>query len=250
MTPCFSAQHEPTSEYLSRVEREEELTWLRNQVKVRKSLLVFGPEGVGKSRLLRSFVDLQPLALYVAQIRSPRELLLALLDALHSTARAAKFPANFTALSTTSLKGITQRALDTQPFMMVLDQLNGPSRVVTGLIKDLHQHGRTPVIFASRSPHMEDIGTLQPLCADKSERLELKNWPQHIGLEFAYREAERIQVQASNLETAVHLLVEWSDGNPAAILQMLKMAHLPQYRIGDQIKAHILYLDYRMGRRS
>jgi hypothetical protein len=27
----------------------------------------------------------------------------------------------------------------------------------------------------------------------------------------------------------------------------LKMAHLPQYRTGDQIKSHILYVDYRMG---
>jgi hypothetical protein len=30
----------------------------------------------------------------------------------------------------------------------------------------------------------------------------------------------------------------------------MKMAHQPQYRVGDQIKAHILYLDYRMGRRQ
>jgi hypothetical protein len=245
----FSVQHAPTSEYLSRVAREEELTWLRNQVKARKSLLVFGPEGVGKSRLLRSFVENQPLALYIDQIRSPHDFLLALLDALHSAARAARIPANFNTLSTTSLKGVAQRALDTQPFMMVLDQLNGPSRMVTGLIKDLHHYGRTPVIFASRSPHMEDIGTLQPLCADKSERLELKNWPQHIALEFAHREAEKGQLSASNLESALHMIVEWSDGNPAAILHMVRMVQLPRYRLDDQIKAHVLYLDYLMGRR-
>ena len=132
---------------------------------------------------------------------------------------------------------------------MVLDQLNGPSRVVTGLIKDLHHYGRTPVIFASRSPHMEDIGALQPLCADKSERIELKNWPQHIAIEFAHREAEKGQLWASNLESALHMFVEWSDGNPAAILHMVRMAHLPRYRLDDQIKAHVLYLDYLMGRR-
>jgi hypothetical protein len=42
--------------------------------------------------------------------------------------------------------------------------------------------------------------------------------------------------------------VEWSNGNRGSILVMLKMAHLPQYRMDDQIKAHILYVDYRMGR--
>ena len=67
-----STQREPTREYLSCVEREEELDRLRNQAKIRKSMLVFGPEGVGKSRLLQTFVENQPLALYVAQMRSPR----------------------------------------------------------------------------------------------------------------------------------------------------------------------------------
>jgi hypothetical protein len=96
---------------------------------------------------------------------------------------------------------------------------------------------------------MEDIGALQLLCADKSERIEIKNWPQPIALEFAYRQAESTQLLASNLDSVVPMIVEWSDGNPAAILHMLKMAHLPQYRLGDQIKAHVLYLDHRMGRR-
>jgi hypothetical protein len=96
---------------------------------------------------------------------------------------------------------------------------------------------------------MEDIGALRPLCALKSERIEIKNLPQQVALEFAWREADKVQLGASNLETILPLLVQWSDGNPGAILQMLKMAHLPQYRAGNQIKAHVLYLDYRMGRR-
>jgi hypothetical protein len=50
-----------------------------------------------------------------------------------------------------------------------------PSRVVAGIIEDLHDYGRTPAICASRSTHMEDIGAPRPLCANKSERLEVKN---------------------------------------------------------------------------
>ena len=79
--PLSSNQGEPTLEYLSCVEREEELGRLRTQARARKSMLVFGPEGVGKSRLLRRFVDSQPLALYVEKTRSPREFLLGLLQA-------------------------------------------------------------------------------------------------------------------------------------------------------------------------
>lgn len=247
--PSSFAQRELTLDYLNWVERQEELDRLRNQVRLRKSLLVFGPEGVGKSRLLQTFASSQLLAVYIPQMRSPREFVLTLLQALHSADGRVKLPANLAALSTSSLKGIAHRALDTQPFLMILDHLDAPSRVVTGMIKDLHYYGRTPVIFASRSPHMEDIGALRPLCAGKSERLELKNLPPQIALQFAQREVDKIELWASNLEAILPSLVEWSDGNPGAILNMLKMAQLPQYRAGDQIKAHILYVDYRMGRR-
>jgi hypothetical protein len=247
--PTSSAQHDQAAEYASCVGREEELGRLRNQAKTRKSLLVFGPPGVGKSRLLQSFVEMEPLALYVPQMRSPREFLLSLLQGLHSADVRIKLQANIGAMSSSALKGIAHRALDMGPFMMVLDHLEGPSRVVARIVKDLHYYGRTPVILASRSPHMEDIGALQALCALKSERLEIRNWPQHIAMEFAQREAERTQLWASNLGSALSSLVEWSEGNPGAIIQMVKMARLPQYQAGDQIKAHILYVDYRMGRR-
>ena len=72
--PSSSGEREPTLEYLYCVDRQEELGRLRSQAKIRKSLLLFGPEGVGKSRLLRTFAGSQPHALYVAQLRSPREL--------------------------------------------------------------------------------------------------------------------------------------------------------------------------------
>ena len=182
-------------------------------------------------------------------MRLPREFVLALLQALYSADHNIIVPGNLAALSTTSLKGIVHGALDAHPFLMVLDHLEAPSRAVTGMVKDLHYYGRTPAIFASRSPHMEDIGALRPFCASKSERLELRNLPPKIALEFARREAERIELGASNLDAILPLLVEWSDGNPGAILHILKMARFPQYRAGGQIKAHILYIDYRMGRR-
>jgi hypothetical protein len=68
-------------------------------------------------------------------------------------------------------------------------------------------------------------------------------------LEFAQREAEKIDLRASSLEAILPALVEWIDGNPGAILHMLKMAQLPRYRAGGQIEPHIRYVDYRMGRR-
>lgn len=245
-----SALHRPQpSQYLAIVDRVDDMARLQAQAEKRKSILVFGPEGVGKTRLLQSFVKTLPLALYVGQTTSPRELMLTLVEDLRSLeSRDLRLPSAPRSLSTSSLKGVVQRALDHYPFLLVLDHLAGPSRVVTGIIKELNYYGRTPVFFAARTPHMEDIGALQPMCADRSERIEVKNLSPAIALEFAKREAEKTGLWASNLETALQSLVDWGEGNPGGILQMIKMAHLPRYQMGDQIKAHVLYLDYRMGR--
>ena len=238
-------------QYSAVVERTDELARLRAQVERRKSMLIFGPEAVGKTRLLRSFAQTQPLALFIAQVKSPRETLLVLVEELRRAAEPGiALPADCASMGTGSLKGIVQRALEQYPFLLLLDHLAGPSRVVTGLIKDLNYFDRTPVIFVARTPHMEDVGTLQPMCAGKSERLELKEFSAPIALEFARREASRTGLEASNLGHVLHQLVEWSAGNPGSIAQMLKMAHFPRYYVGDQIKAHVLYLDYRMGRRD
>lgn len=238
-------------QYTSVVERTEEMARLRAQMERRKSMLIFGPEAVGKTRLLRNLVQTEPLALFVARVKSPRELLLALVEELRRVAKTGtSLPADCASTGTGSLKGIVQGVLEQYPFILVLDHLSGPSRVVTGLIKDLNYFDRTPVMFVARTPHMEDIGTLQPMCAGKSERLELKEFPPPIALEFARREAGRTRLEASNLDHVLHQLVEWSEGNPGSIVHMLKMARLPRYYVGDQIKAHVLYLDYRMGRRD
>ncbi len=239
------------AQYLAAVERVDEMARLDAQAQRRKSMLVFGPEAVGKTRLLENFVKTQPLALHAAKTRAPRELLLTLAEYLRRLAKpGVSIPANFASLTTGSLKGIVQRSLDKHPFLLALDHLEGPSRVVTGLIKDLNYYGRTPVIFVARSPHMEDIGSLQPMCAGKSERLELKEFAPPIALEFARREARKTGLWVSNLDQMLRSLVEWSNGNPGSIAQMIKMAHFPRYWSGDQVKVHVLYLDYRMGRRE
>lgn len=247
---AYSGNIEPDL-FFAAVERRDEMARLQAQAEKRKSLLIFGPEAVGKSRLLRAFVKTQPLALFVPRVESPRQVLLTLVAELNRQGRPrVELPANPESLSSAGLKGVLQRVLDLQPFSLALDQVSGPSRVVASLIKDLNYFDRTPVVFAARTPHMEDIGALLPMCARTSERLELKELAPAIALEFARWVAQKCNLSAANLDELLRSVAENSKGNPGAIVQMVKMAHLPRYRAGDQIKSHVLYLDYRMGRRE
>jgi DNA polymerase III delta prime subunit len=235
--------------YVKAVERTAELARLISRAHERKHLLVFGPEGVGKTRLLQEFARIEPLALYVPQSKSPHDLLLSLVESLRTKLGVRSLPAHTSTMSTSGLKATVDRALNEKPFLLLVDHLQGPSRVVARILKDLGYYGRTPIFLAARSPHMEDIGALQALCYDKKERLEMMNWPSEVALEFARRNAERVDLRASNLGAALQSMVQLSGGNPGSILGMLQMAGRAQYRVDDQIKFHVLYLDYRMGRR-
>jgi hypothetical protein len=240
---------ELSEEYVKAVERTVELERVMSRALERKPLLVFGPEGVGKTRLLQAFARIEPLALFVPQSKSPHDLLLSLVESLRAKLGVRSLPSNTSNMSTSALKGTVDRALNAKPFLLLVDQLQGPSRVVTKIVKELGYYGRTPIFLAARSPHMEDVGALQSLCYDKSDRLEMMNWPSGIALEFARQEAERLDLWATNLDTALQSIVHLSGGNPGSIVGMVKMASRAAYRAGEQIKFHVLYLDYRMGRR-
>jgi hypothetical protein len=235
--------------YLKAVDRTAEFARLISRAHERKHLLVFGPEGVGKTRLLQEFARIEPLALYVPQSHSPRNFLLSLVESLRAKLGARSLPSHTSTMSTSALKAAVDRALNVQPFLLLVDHLQTPSRVVAKIVKDLGYYGRTPIFLAARSPHMEDIGALQALCYDKKERLEMMNWSSEVALAFARRNAERVDLWASNLDAALQSMVQLSGGNPGSILGMLQMAGRAQYRVSDQIKFHVLYLDYRMGRR-
>jgi hypothetical protein len=220
---------------------------LRERIAERKSMLLFGEQGVGKTRLLQQIVANNKGVLYIAKGHAPREFLLALIDALdRSRGTKTTRSRSLQAMSVCSLKGVAEKELAASSRILIIDHVQSPAAALSSLIKELNYYGRTPIIFAARSPHMEDIGLLRPLCADKTERLELKNWPEAIALEFARRAAADRKLAATNLDSALEAIVEMSHGNPGAITQMIEMARQPRYRHEDQIKFHVLYLDFRM----
>jgi GTPase SAR1 family protein len=63
------------------LERSLELDLLRQRISQRKSLLLFGDQGVGKTRLLQQVVSNNKDVLYIAKGHAPREFLLTLIEA-------------------------------------------------------------------------------------------------------------------------------------------------------------------------
>jgi hypothetical protein len=232
--------------------RAEELAHLRKRFAARRSFLFHGPAGVGKTLLL-SLMSLEfPDVLYSPQNSAPqmlyRNLAQLLLKAGHPLFLRA-CPSGLTSLqakTAISVKGLLREALRDSRYLVVLDHLVRPSQALATSVQELMMNWSIPVVAVSRSAHMEDAGFVLTLFPDRIERLALRNFDPVIARRFAASCAEKYVLTAANRELFLDKVVEYGEGNPGAMLQMIGMAKAPKYSHGNQIKITPLYIDYKI----
>jgi len=232
-------------------DREEELQALKQRLLKRKSFLLHGPSGVGKTLLIRSLLAQTRSFLYCETsagtqvvFRSVAQCLLERDDT--RVQRTCRSREGILVKSAVSLKGIVMDALRDGGYSIVLDHVDRPSQSFAAAAREIIGWCSTPVIAVARSCHMEDTGFLQPLYSDRHDRYELKNFDPSAAERFAQEIIRRAGLSASNMKEFLGKVVELSEGNPGAILSMLQMAKYPKYRTDEHIKITPLYIDFRM----
>jgi hypothetical protein len=232
--------------------RDQELEQLRKRFVARRSSLVHGPAGAGKTLLLRLVSSEFTDVLYSPQNPTPqslyRNLAESLLDLEHPVLAGSclRGTQSLQAKTTTSIKGLVRDALQNSKYLVIVDHLVRPSQALAASIRELIWNWSVPVVAVSRSSHMEDVGFVLRLFPDRAERFALRNFDPDPARRFATACAEREGLTAENREQFLDRVVEYSDGNPGAVLQMIRMAKAPKYCQENQIKTTPLYIDYRI----
>jgi hypothetical protein len=231
--------------------REEEMAVLRRRLAARKSFVLHGPSGSGKTFLLQQVIRDLPEVLYCPQAASPQLVVQSLaLGLVELRDRYTKsFLRNAQAVklkSTISLRGIVLEAVRRGRYFVVLDHLQCPAAALSSDTRNMMFYGETPIVAVARSAHMEDLGFLTPMFALRAERMRLSNFSQREATQFAEVSAHRIDLWATNLPEFLARAVDLSQGSPGAILRMLRMAKLPQYRLNGYIKTTPIYIDFRL----
>ncbi len=232
--------------------RAEEMEHLRERVALRRSFLLHGPAGAGKTLLLTAVLPDFPDILYSRSNPSPQALFRSLAELLLTAGHpvfAKSSPSGLASLqakSAVSLKGLVRDALLNSRYLAVLDHLVRPSQALAAAIREVMLNWSVPVIAVARSAHMEDVGFVLPLFADRKDKFLLPNFDPEMAERFAATFARREGLQADNLDRFLEKVVEYSDGNPAALLKMIRLGRDPKYFHENQIKITPLYIDYKI----
>jgi len=231
--------------------REEERQRIDQHLAKAHPFLIYGPSGVGKTLLLRSVLSQYSTVLYCEDsstinvvFRSVAQHLLRL-----GSPRARSAFHNEDGIKTkspVSLKGIVMDSLNEGKYSIILDHLNRPSYSFAAAVREMMGGGSTPVSAVARSSHMEDTGFLQPFYGDRSQKCEIHNFDDSIAEQFAREMTKRARLSATNMSEFLDKVLEFSSGNPGAIMALIDMATYPKYRSGEHIKITPLYIDFRM----
>ena len=235
--------------------RQDDLARLASWIEGRRPFLFYGPAGVGKTRLLDELAPRFPGVLRLSAGSTPQglfhQLAIALWKQRHPGLRSHfKSVEQLEATRAVSLKGLCLSALKGAKELVILEHVGFSSQQFSVAVKQLEMETDTPVIFVSRSCHMEDAGYLVRHYPDKAERLELAPFKTQQAAEFANFAADEVRLEADNRAEFLSKVVDLSDGNPGAIFAMVQMACTPKYRSGEWIKSTPLYIDFRLARNA
>lgn len=237
--------------------RDAELTELLRRLRQRKSFLLHGPAGVGKTALLMAARPQTTGVLYAARCHDLestfRSLVMALIER-EDSAVIRRFgrnpgPAAFRDRSQLAVRGIVSQALGAGDYLVVLDHIGFPSQVYVAAIRKLVGWS-TPLLVVARSEHMEDLGFLHRWFPDRSERMELKPFAPPQAAAFASQCAAALHLEAANLACVLELTARNTGGVPGAILALLQLAAQDKYHSSGQIKWAPLYIDFLLRRNS
>ncbi len=233
--------------------RDKELEELRQLVSWHRSFLLHGPAGVGKTLLLKHLAREAPAMLCCIESSTSQMVFRTLAAELlvkqnrHLLKICGKNGLNaLKDKSAVSLRGIVTEALREDGYWMVLDHVQSPSQSYASALNDVCSWTETPLIAVARSAHMEDVGFLLPIFADRSAKFALRNFDPETAKSFALQVASAIAIQAVNRDEAIQKIVGFSKGNPGAIVAMLQMAANPKYVAQQHVKLSPLYIDFRL----
>ncbi len=246
------------------VGRKEELGFLRNAITSRKSLLISGSPGAGKTMLtLKALSELPDTfrrnCLYVSGMKGLQDLLRQIVHLLFDVndpalrgrlRREGVSPAAFKvwlgSQATTHLRGALYQAAREGQYWLFLDHLPPLTHAISRVVKELVRMRSTPVYLLARGFTEREIGHVTDIYWGDPHQLALGALPGASARELLEDCIQHFALSRLDLEDFRKEILHFSGCLPGAIVQMCALASEPRYQYGSQIKTKLIHIDYLM----
>jgi hypothetical protein len=223
------------------VGRKRELAALAGALRARRSCLVTGPLGIGKSRLVEEALCVagQPFQ----RLARPR----ALHDLLVDLARRWPQPADSADLRRTTsiaLKPLVLDALRTKPCCLVLEDMAAVEPRMYRFLQRVYYLPGVCLIVTAES--REALGHLRKLLWDPREEIALKPLPAAEAAELFDAACQAYGLDAASIDEFRRKALKTAEGHPGRILTMCRLASRPEYWSGGRIRFLPVWIDARM----
>lgn len=250
------------------IDRVEELRFLKSAIASRKSLLISGPAGAGKTMLtLKALSELPDTLrknyLYVSGMKGLQDLLQQIVHLLFDLddrvlrgrlrregISAATFKKWLDAQPSTRLRGALYQSAAEGQYWLFLDHLPPLTHATSRIVKELVRIRNTPVYLLARGFTEREIGHVTDIYWGDPYQLALGALPGAAARELLEDCIQRFGLSRLDLDDFRTEILHFSGCLPGAIVQMCALAAEPRYHYGSQIKTKVIHIDYLMNRQS
>ncbi len=230
-------------------ERQKLLAAFRDK----QPVVLFGPRGSGKTRLIEETICRHPGTLYVGWQDTPHSLLAAIARALIASGhsefeRRAQFdtpPEAWLSRQTSShLKALIWNAVEAMPVALVIDGVNHASFPTYRFLQRLYYTPGTWLVAAACDSM--GLGALSRLFWDRRQIVQLAPLSERESGELFETAADHFRLRNLELDEFREKVLDSASGNPGQIIEMCRLAAQPQYVSGRYIKFTPLRIDALM----
>ncbi|MCW5978347.1 MAG: ATP-binding protein [Bryobacteraceae bacterium] len=219
--------------------RREELRNLTYALVERRSRLVLGPPGAGKTRLVREAERLAGQR--CAWAERPRALHAFLVEAAEQLhCRIERF-ADLEQATSMSLKPAVLDALQRSPRCVAIDDLAWADPRMYRFLRELYYLPDVCLIVTAAS--RDSLGYVRRLLWDPREEIALEPLNRVESQELFEAAADRYQLRSLDLEDFRRKALAAARGNPGQIVSMCRLAGRPEYHNGRYVKFLPLRMD-------
>jgi hypothetical protein len=239
---------------------ERELSRLVAAVRSRTPLLIYGPPDAGKSFLVQRFLRglsraEQSCCVYLRGFVSVHTLLEGIVSHLFAADSALRrdglfappeLPQRFRGSTSGKLRVLLRTAARERRLCLFLDDFPPISHFLVRLLKELIWKDESSVNLVARGKARDEIGCAWSIYYAPDYRLEMS--PFHDREAKALLDQSVRQFGIASLATPEFRaeVLRRSTGRPGTLVKMCAMAANPRYHFGNQIKLHLLHVDYLM----